>query len=81
LKEILDKLSLINDNFYLNDIYNQYYDLIEKENQQKIIFEKKGNNLIFEKEYFSTFLDLIREKYLNGDSNIIEKFNNFIASD
>ncbi|BDV02898.1 hypothetical protein [Candidatus Hepatoplasma crinochetorum] len=81
LKEILDKLSLINDNFYLNDIYNQYYDLIEKENQQKIIFEKKGNNLIFEKEYFSTFLDLIREKYLNGDSNIIEKFNNFISSD
>lgn len=82
LQEILDKLTIENNLFILNDAYSQYENFVIKEQKEKIIHKKRGNNLIFERDYFITFLNLIKEKYLNSESNnLLEKFNNFVSYD
>ncbi|BDV03468.1 MAG: hypothetical protein HPPSJP_1890 [Candidatus Hepatoplasma scabrum] len=83
LQEILNKLSLDNNLFILNDAYDQYSNFIAKEKNKNINYKKKGNNLYFEKDHFNLFLDLIKGKYLNleNDKNLLERFNNFINYD
>lgn len=83
LQEILDKLTIDNNLFILNDAYSQYANFITKEQKERISFKRRGNNLVFEKDYFISFLNLIKEKYLNADNNdgLLERFNNFVSYD
>lgn len=82
LQEILDKLVIDNNLFILNDTYSQYENFIVKEQKERITHKKRGNNLIFERDHFISFLNLIKEKYLNSEDNhLLEKFNNFVSYD